>query len=336
MPKHPYGTVTDPLHSTVSEMRMQRISYVLPDHNDCSFSEQPGQERPLMRLRKHNSTHSLQREGKQTPRRSRATSVDMARDVASADPVYLTISHDYETFHPQWLHLRKGDIVRLLSSSPGSQWLNVVTCDGHRVLLPTSFCQINPARNGSIRKIRRVSFDASMNVTIPPETDQTQDKREADKSLPTCSASYSKLIRRLESKGRAVVHSLRKNYSGRKRQDSKDSASETRSLAGAISTTCVLSDCSSVVEEFKKRYLGTVTVLYDFNSPSEDEISVQAGQTVMLLNKDDANWVWVRRFDGEEGFIPANYTTRPVCLGKKQMVSMIGRGTNLVTNLCFT
>jgi hypothetical protein len=165
-----------------------------------------------------------------------------------------------------------------------------------------------------------------MNVTIPPETEHTQDidRREANKSMPSCGASYSRLIRRLESKSRAVVHSIRRNYSGRKRQDSKESTSETRSLADAISTTSLLSDCSSVIEEFKKRYQGSVTVLYDFNSRSEDEISVQAGQTVMLLNKEDANWVWVRRFDGEEGFIPANFTTKPVCMGEKQMDCMIG------------
>lgn len=286
---------------------------MLPD-NDCSFKLSPGHDKknkhPSWSERKQTS---LEEQEMQTLHCSLADSSDMA----CSAPVYLTLSHDYETFDPQWLHLRKGDVVQLLASRPGSEWTHVVTREGQKALVPSSFCQVSTTRRGCIQKRRRVSFDSTMNITIPPEPEEVGGKQ--IQSTSSCTGTYSKLIRRLENKGRAVMDSLRRSYSGKKRQENQvggkeEGATEIQQSDGI--STSLLTDCSSVTEEFKKRYQGTVSVLYDFNSLNEDEISVQAGQRVMLLNKEDIDWVWVRRFDGGEGFIPANYTTKPVCMGE--------------------
>lgn len=60
-------------------------------------------------------------------------------------------------------------------------------------------------------------------------------------------------------------------------------------------------------QEFVKRNHGQYTVLFDFNAVQEDDISVQEGERVTVLNKDDSDWYWVQTCDGQEGFTPKEY-----------------------------
>ncbi|XP_078600478.1 uncharacterized protein LOC144875413 [Branchiostoma floridae x Branchiostoma japonicum] len=53
-----------------------------------------------------------------------------------------------------------------------------------------------------------------------------------------------------------------------------------------------------------------LTVLFDFRAIDEGDVTVSRGETVMLLNEDDADWVWVRNRAGREGFIPRRYAVQ--------------------------
>ena len=298
---------------------MHRIKYVLPDPAPTVEPE----ERQRFMWREHQQALLIPKSSRRSLHGSHAHSINVAGMTNSA-AVYLALTQNYETFEPYWLHLRKGDVVRLVSSRAGSEWIDVVTRDGHKARVPSTFCQLS-SNDANVKK-RKVSFDASMNVTIPPEPEEViTSSRHGSRATTSCSGGYSKLMRHIESKGRAVVQTLRRSYTPKKqtyreegRKDGRETSSHYDRLGVYSTSTPALSTISitSTTEEFRKRYLGTVTVLYDFNAACEDEISVQAGQTVMLLNKEDADWVWVRRFDGEEGFVPANYTTKPVCTGE--------------------
>ncbi|EJD00905.1 uncharacterized protein FOMMEDRAFT_141675 [Fomitiporia mediterranea MF3/22] len=50
-----------------------------------------------------------------------------------------------------------------------------------------------------------------------------------------------------------------------------------------------------------------VTVLYDFNADGEDELSVQEGDRLIVLEKDGDEWWKVRDALGHEGVVPASY-----------------------------
>ena len=54
---------------------------------------------------------------------------------------------------------------------------------------------------------------------------------------------------------------------------------------------------------------GSCMVLYDFNSLSERDLSVTAGDFVTILNTDDPNRYWVVNSLQKEGFIPASYVS---------------------------
>ena len=48
-------------------------------------------------------------------------------------------------------------------------------------------------------------------------------------------------------------------------------------------------------------------VLYSYNAQDENDLSVERGQCVTVLNSDDPDWYWVSKFDGQEGFVPSGF-----------------------------
>jgi actin cytoskeleton-regulatory complex protein SLA1 len=47
--------------------------------------------------------------------------------------------------------------------------------------------------------------------------------------------------------------------------------------------------------------------LYDFNADGEDELSIQEGESLAVLERDADDWWKVRNSHGAEGVVPASY-----------------------------
>ncbi|XP_077977142.1 SH3 domain-containing protein Dlish-like [Glandiceps talaboti] len=58
---------------------------------------------------------------------------------------------------------------------------------------------------------------------------------------------------------------------------------------------------------FRKTPVGQYVVLYNFIAMDENDISVQRGESVTVLNRDDQDWMWVMKADGREGFVPRKF-----------------------------
>lgn len=53
---------------------------------------------------------------------------------------------------------------------------------------------------------------------------------------------------------------------------------------------------------------GRYIVLYTFVARDENDVSVERGEFVTVLNRDDPDWFWVlRHCDGNEGFVPSGF-----------------------------
>lgn len=63
------------------------------------------------------------------------------------------------------------------------------------------------------------------------------------------------------------------------------------------------------VTHFRKFENEAVMVLFDFRAADENDLNVYRGEVVTVLNRDDEDWWWVMRADGEEGFIPSSYVS---------------------------
>ena len=52
---------------------------------------------------------------------------------------------------------------------------------------------------------------------------------------------------------------------------------------------------------------GKYIVLYNYSAQDENDLSVERGQCVTVLNTEDGDWFWVAKHDGAEGFVPAGF-----------------------------
>ena len=58
---------------------------------------------------------------------------------------------------------------------------------------------------------------------------------------------------------------------------------------------------------FPKDPSGRFIVLYTFIARDENDVSVERGEFVTVLNREDPDWYWIVRTDGQEGFIPSAF-----------------------------
>lgn len=61
------------------------------------------------------------------------------------------------------------------------------------------------------------------------------------------------------------------------------------------------------VKPFYKTSHGQYIVLFDFLGLNENDVSVERAELVAVLNIEDPDWSWVRKYDGQEGFVPKTY-----------------------------
>lgn len=65
--------------------------------------------------------------------------------------------------------------------------------------------------------------------------------------------------------------------------------------------------CESEITLFRKDPIANYIVLYTFIARDENDVSVERGEFVTVLNKEDPDWYWIIRSDGQEGFIPSGF-----------------------------
>lgn len=86
-------------------------------------------------------------------------------------------------------------------------------------------------------------------------------------------------------------------------KDSK--AIEEQQALTRQSTTSISASKTALPKEIRASK-PTAVALYEFNAQGEDELSVQEGQVVTILDDSDAEW-WQCSFEGVQGVVPAQY-----------------------------
>lgn len=80
-------------------------------------------------------------------------------------------------------------------------------------------------------------------------------------------------------------------------------------VAIPTSSPTSINSCSEpdMLMPFAKDPSGRFIVLYTFIARDENDVSVERGEFVTVLNREDPDWYWVVRSDGQEGFIPSGF-----------------------------
>ncbi|XP_058057619.1 SH3 domain-containing protein Dlish isoform X2 [Anopheles bellator] len=81
---------------------------------------------------------------------------------------------------------------------------------------------------------------------------------------------------------------------------------------------------------FAKDPSGRYIVLYTFIARDENDVSVERGEFVTVLNREDPEWFWIVRSDGQEGFIPSGfvYPAENILQGQSGKQQQQGGGVN--------
>ncbi|XP_067632432.1 SH3 domain-containing protein Dlish [Eurosta solidaginis] len=78
-------------------------------------------------------------------------------------------------------------------------------------------------------------------------------------------------------------------------------------MAASLKTSEVNQLIEPECTNFHKEPSGRYIVLYTFIARDENDLSVERGEFVTVLNREDPDWFWIVRSDGQEGFIPAAF-----------------------------
>ncbi|XP_035825615.1 SH3 domain-containing protein Dlish [Aplysia californica] len=70
------------------------------------------------------------------------------------------------------------------------------------------------------------------------------------------------------------------------------------------------SDSVTEVKTFIKEPCGKFLVVFQFRVVDENDVNVDRGEVVTALNREDPLWTWVRRLNGQEGFMPSAFLCR--------------------------
>ena len=81
----------------------------------------------------------------------------------------------------------------------------------------------------------------------------------------------------------------------------------------------VSSSQQNQMHPFLKDSYGKYIVLYTFIARDENDLSVERGEFVTVLNREDPDWFWIVRSDSREGFVPSAFLCNPevALLGNK-------------------
>jgi len=212
----------------------------------------------------------------------------------------MVVIHDFMPCVDDELEVKRGQVVNVLY--PENDWVYVVSEDDKEGFIPLSYC----AAWGSQQAIlilnmkKKMPRDNSMLLPGIPGHGQAvpglgQGRAVEDISVPPPhNVSQGKVNQGLEASDTDSF---------------QDSSLKLNVRPGQSRSSSLLSESSSQPEihPFFKDSYGKFIVLYSYHGQDENDLSVERGQLVTVLNKDDPEWFWVNLPDGHEGFVPAGF-----------------------------
>ncbi|BES93222.1 Variant SH3 domain [Nesidiocoris tenuis] len=189
----------------------------------------------------------------------------------------MVVLHDFTPCVDDELEVKRGQVVNILYRE--NDWVYVIAADSRQEgFIPHSYCTPYNSQLGELamnnvkKKLPRTSTEHDGEP--PPEVRASE--------VSDCE-SYGKKV------GGTSTN-----------QQGPNIASSQASLHSASSS-------QPDIHPFFKDPSGRFIVLYTFIARDENDVSVERGEFVTVLNREDPEWYWVVRSDGQEGFVPSGF-----------------------------
>lgn len=234
------------------------------------------------------------------------------------------IKEDYIAGESDEILVRAGDVVLFEYYAENDHaWSHVLcTKTSKRGFVPSKILSISPVKNLQCKKIPRSnagSIDHRANMRRSRHMEGPSSSN-GDTNTPSKFYHHHQCIHELQPRF-DMAHSLRGSsgeQSFQKYPDMRHLSSHGYYNIGNMDYNC---------KRFNTKAEGIFVVINAFKAVDENDLSVNIAELVVVLNRDDHNWWWVRReCDGVEGFIPAAY----IC-DLEYVKGIINKGNSTVT-----
>ncbi|XP_065367435.1 SH3 domain-containing protein Dlish [Calliphora vicina] len=183
----------------------------------------------------------------------------------------MVVLHDFTPCVDDELEVKRGQIVNILYRE--NDWVYVIGEDSRQEgFIPYSYCA----------PYNTQLADMAIKKKLPRGTAAPDEHNENIPLLPGSDQTKLDLIEEVNNAQVAL----------------KNAVAELASPVVIIEPECT---------PFHKEPNGRYIVLYTFIARDENDLSVERGEFVTLLNRDDSDWFWIVRSDGQEGFVPSAF-----------------------------
>lgn len=225
--------------------------------------------------------------------------VEAVKDSDSPKPL-MVIVQDFTPCVKDELAVTRGQMVRFLFQE--NNWMYVERVDRQaKGFVPYTYCL--PLRKELPPELPTVDEDPNRHTNSSQSPSHSDHQCADSLSNRTADASFQSKSDDQDLKKRAetnspVYQNCLNGIKGLLNSPDECCSSETRSS-----------------NSFSKRNLGKYIVLFNFWSEDENDLCVQRGEFVTLLNNDDPDWFWVSKKSRtsksahQEGFVPSNYVS---------------------------
>lgn len=190
----------------------------------------------------------------------------------------MVVLHDFTPCVDDELEVKRGQSVNMLYQE--NDWVYVIAESGHEGFIPHSYC----APYGS--HLAELALNIKHKKMPRSEREQELDQNSSRGTQSADSGQHSDV----ESYG---VVAETKHVNNPLSCNQNQSSSSQSSLPD--------------IHPFFKDPAGRYIVLYTFIARDENDVSVERGEFVTVLNREDHDWFWIVRSDGQEGFVPSAF-----------------------------
>ncbi|KAF6204960.1 hypothetical protein GE061_019127 [Apolygus lucorum] len=189
----------------------------------------------------------------------------------------MVVLHDFTPCVDDELEVKRGQVVNILYRE--NDWVYVIAADSRQEgFIPHSYCTPYNSQLGELamnnvkKKLPRINTEVEGEVAAEVRVSEVSDCESYGKKIGVTSTNLP----------------------------APNITSSQASLHSASSS-------QPDIHPFFKDPSGRFIVLYTFIARDENDVSVERGEFVTVLNREDPDWYWVVRSDGQEGFVPSGF-----------------------------
>ncbi|XP_042879938.1 SH3 domain-containing protein Dlish isoform X1 [Penaeus vannamei] len=225
--------------------------------------------------------------------------VGLEKEAGLSPDSKMVVLHDFTPCVDDELEVKRGSVVNVLYQE--NDWVYVIAEHGQQEgFIPHSYCAPYGSQLGEL--------------TMNHKKKMPRDHSSIEGGGGGVDTDHNTTIGTINSGGTdnpGLVGSDNESYGGkliggppnRASDSSIQSGSATPDIHPFFKSATLMRD----IHPFLKDPAGRYIVLYTFIARDENDVSVERGEFVTVLNREDPDWYWVLRSDGQEGFVPSGF-----------------------------